>query len=71
MLWAAVSHQEVPEKAHAGWLEKWGKRSPVEPPIFMRDDPADYPPIERASQIADRNRRTTETVLEKILPLIS
>jgi hypothetical protein len=30
----------------------------------------DYPPIGRTAQIVDRNRRTTEQVLEKVLPLI-
>jgi len=70
-LWAAVSHQELPEKIPAGWLGKWGKQSPVEPSALMRDDPADYPPIDRAPEIADRNARTTEAVLEKVLPLIS
>jgi hypothetical protein len=36
----------------------------------MRDDSADYPVAERASDIAERNRRTTERVLEKVMPLI-
>jgi hypothetical protein len=36
----------------------------------MRDDPADYPPGLRAKEIADRNRRTVETVLEQALSLI-
>jgi hypothetical protein len=36
----------------------------------MRDDSADYPPAERVSEIADRNRRTTEELLERVLPLI-
>jgi hypothetical protein len=36
----------------------------------MRDDPADYPAAERAPEIADRNRRTTAALLERILPLI-
>jgi hypothetical protein len=36
----------------------------------MRDDPADYPPEPRAKKIAERNRRTVETVLEQALSLI-
>jgi hypothetical protein len=42
----------------------------MELPRLMRDDPADYPLAERAAEIASRNRRTTEQVLEKVLPLI-
>jgi hypothetical protein len=36
----------------------------------MRDDPADYPIAEHAAEIAYRNRRTTERVLENVMPLI-
>jgi hypothetical protein len=36
----------------------------------MRDDPADYPPTAYASEIADHNHRTTEELLERVLPLI-
>jgi acetoin utilization protein AcuC len=52
------------------WIEKWGKNSPVELPRLVRDDPEDYPPIERAKEIAGRNRRTLEELLEKALPFI-
>jgi acetoin utilization protein AcuC len=69
-LWTAVSHQELPEKVSEDWLALRGAQSPVKLPLFMRDDPADYLPTVRASEIADRNRRTTEQVLEKVLPLI-
>lgn len=67
-LWAAVSHQELPEALPEDWLEKWGKKSPVELPRLMRDRADDYPPIGRAEEIADSNRRTTEELLEKVLP---
>ena len=53
------------------WLEKWGEDSPVKLPSLTRDEPEDYPPIERAGQIEDRNRRTVEELLERVLPLIS
>jgi acetoin utilization protein AcuC len=52
------------------WLEKWGENSPVELPRLVHDDPEDYPHIERAEEIAGRNRRTVEELLEKALPLI-
>ena len=52
------------------WIERWGKNSPVELPRLVRDDPEDYPPIERAKEIAGRNRRTLEELLEKALPFI-
>lgn len=70
MLWAGVSHQELPEDVPEEWLAKWGEKSPVKLPRKMRDDPADYPTIERAPEIAGRNRRTVESVLERVLPLI-
>ena len=69
-LWATVSHQELPEKVPENWLAVRGPESPVTLSHLMRDDPADYPLPEHASQIADRNRRTTEELLEQVLPLI-
>ena len=69
-LWAAVSHQELPERVPEDWLAARGGDSPVQLPRLMRDDPADYPSAERIAEIADRNSRTTEQVLEKVLPLI-
>jgi acetoin utilization protein AcuC len=69
-LWAAVSHQELPEEIPEDWLALRGAQSPVELPRLMRDAPADYPSIGRTEEIASRNRRTTEHVLEKVLPLI-
>jgi acetoin utilization protein AcuC len=69
-LWAAVSHQQPPEEVPEDWLAKWEKESPVKLPWRMRDDPADYPPGPRAKEIADRNRRTVEMVLEQTLSLI-
>ncbi len=69
-LWAAVSHQELPIEMPEDWLEKWGGDSPVKLPSLTRDEPEDYPPIERAGQIEDRNRRTVEELLERVLPLI-
>jgi len=69
-LWAAVSHQDLPQRIPGDWLTLRGAQSPVKLPRLMRDDPTDYPPVERAAEIASRNRRTTEQVLEKVLPLI-
>jgi hypothetical protein len=36
----------------------------------MRDDPGDYLPTDHNPEIADRNRRTTEDLMEKVMPLI-
>jgi acetoin utilization protein AcuC len=69
-LWATVSHQELPEKVPEDWCMVHSTKSPVGLPVLMRDDPADYPPPARASEIADHNRRTTEALLENVLPLI-
>jgi acetoin utilization protein AcuC len=69
-LWAAVSHQMLPEKVPEGWLEKWGAKSPVELPPLMRDGPADYPTVKRADEISEKNMRTAEEVLEKVVSLI-
>jgi acetoin utilization protein AcuC len=69
-LWTAISHQDLPEKVPENWLSARGAQSPVALPRLMRDDSADYPVAERASDIAERNRRTTERVLEKVMPLI-
>ena len=66
-LWAAVSHQEPPEKIPEGWLAKWETKSPVTLPHLLRDDPADCPPGPRAKEVADRNRRTVGRVLEQAL----
>jgi len=69
-LWAVVSHQDLPEKVPVDWLMILGKRSPVELPVLMRDDPAGYPPTVRDAEIADHNHRTTEALLENVLALI-
>jgi acetoin utilization protein AcuC len=69
-LWAAVSHQEPPEKVPEGWLAKWEAKSPVTLPHLLRDDPAGNPPGPRAKEVADRNRRTVGRVLEQALSLI-
>ena len=70
VLWAAVSHQELPEEVPENWLERWGAKSPVGLPRRVRDDPADYPAGPRADEISDKNRRTAEEVLDKVLPFI-
>jgi acetoin utilization protein AcuC len=69
-LWAAVSHQELPERLPEDWLAVQGAESPVKLPPLMRDDPAIYPPTAYASEIADHNHRTIEELLERVLPLI-
>ncbi|CAN5546190.1 acetoin utilization protein AcuC [soil metagenome] len=69
-LWAAVSHQDLPDEVSSDWLAKWGERSPVKVPHLMRDDPEDYPSTPRAHQIADTNRRTAKALVEQVLPLI-
>ena len=69
-LWAAVSHQELPEEMPDGWLQRWEAKSPVGLPRHVRDDPADYPAGPRAAEISEKNMRTAEEVLEKVLPLI-
>jgi acetoin utilization protein AcuC len=67
-LWAAVSHQEIPQEVPEDWLSKWDAKSPVKLPSFMRDDPEDYPQLPRAAEIASRNERTVERMIEKALP---
>ncbi len=69
-LWATVSHQEMPEEMPEEWLSKWSQDSPVDLPLFTRDDADDYPPIKRAAEIEEHNRRTVEDLLAKVLPLI-
>ncbi len=69
-LWASVSHQELPEEVPRAWISRRENQSPVELPSLMRDDPADYPSIARATEISERNRDTTEKLLEKTLRLI-
>ena len=69
-LWATVSHQELPEKIPWTWLERWAAKSPVGLPRLVRDDPADYPAGPRQDEISDKNRRTAQEVIEKVLPLV-
>src|SRR5215217_5599705 len=64
-LWATVSHQKLPEEIPEKWLKKWGEKSPVKLPPLTRDRADDYPSIGRSAQITDRNRHTTEVLLEK------
>jgi len=69
-LWAAASHQQLPDRVSAEWLSKWRAKSPVGVPPLMHDDPEDYPQGPRAVQITERNRRTVDQVLERVLPRI-
>ena len=69
-LWAAVSHQELPERVPEDWLAVRGAQSPVKLPRLMRDDPADYSATAHSSEITARNRRATEELLEQVVPLI-
>jgi acetoin utilization protein AcuC len=69
-LWAALSHQELPEKVSESWLSKWSGKSPVRLPLLMRDDPEAYPQGPRVAKIAERNFRTVEDVVEKVLARI-
>ncbi|MEW6638585.1 MAG: acetoin utilization protein AcuC [Actinomycetota bacterium] len=70
MLWAVLSHQAIPEKIPEDWLEAILPKSPVTLPRLMHDEPAEYPPVARIREIHDRNRRTVEEVLEKVVSLI-
>jgi acetoin utilization protein AcuC len=70
-LWATVSHQELPGEVPPEWISRRRADSPVELPLLMRDDPANYPSLERAPEISDHNNRTVEELLGKVLPLIS
>lgn len=69
-LWAAVSHQELPEKVPEDWVSRWKDKSPVALPRHMRDDPADYPAGQRTREISDTNKRAVDKVLQDVLPLI-
>ncbi|BBL78454.1 acetoin utilization protein AcuC [Rubrobacter xylanophilus] len=69
-LWAAVSHQPLPENLPEGWLLEHAADSPVELPRRMHDDPTDYPPVPRAKEIVAANRRAAEAALETVLHLI-
>jgi acetoin utilization protein AcuC len=69
-LWAALSHQEMPENVAENWLSRWGPKSPVKLAPFMRDDPADYPQVPRVARIAARNEIIVQEVLGKVLPKI-
>ncbi|MGH3087505.1 MAG: acetoin utilization protein AcuC, partial [Rubrobacteraceae bacterium] len=70
-LWSAVSHQKLPKLLPRGWLLERGMESPVTLPETMLDALEDFPPLARAREIERANRRASETVLEKVLPLVS
>lgn len=65
LLWSVIAGRPIPEAIPSPWLEKWQKNSPVELPLFMQDNPADYPPAPRQQEIAERNRRILSRVLEQ------
>src|SRR3712207_8203882 len=55
-LWAAVSHQELPEEIPEAWLALRGAQSTVELLHLMRDPPTDCPSVGRTDEIASGNR---------------
>ena len=67
-LWAAISHQEVPERVPEDWLSKWEGESPVGLPPLMRDAPEDYPHRPPTAKITERNLRTVDEVVERVMP---
>ena len=69
-LWAALSHQKLPETMPGPWISKWSKQSPVALPELTRDPAANYPPIVRAAEIEERNRKIVAELRNKVLPLI-
>ena len=69
-LWAAVSHQELPEKVPESWLKLRGDESPVELPRLMSDDPRDFTEGPRAAEISERNRRVAGELERRVLPWI-
>jgi acetoin utilization protein AcuC len=70
LLWSALSHQEVPEDLPSGWLLERGLQSPVTLPETMLDALSEFPPLARAKEISETNRRTSESALEKTLPTL-
>lgn len=70
-LWCAVSHQPLPQELPGDWLLERGLQSPVRLPETMLDALEDFPPVARAREIEERNRRTADEVLRKVVARIS
>ena len=71
LVWAALGGRVVPDEVPGAWRARWAPRSPVPLPERMRDDPADFPPIPRAAEVAANNAHELERVREHSLPLIA
>ena len=70
-LWAAVSHQELPERVSEDWLSQVERKEPGRVAVLSC---ATIPRIIRRvrvhAKIAERNLRTVEEVVEKVLPRV-
>ena len=70
-IWAAVSHQELPERVPEPWLSKWSAKSPVRLPPLMRDAPEDHPQGPRVAKIAERTFAPSRRSWKNVCPASS
>jgi len=66
-LWAEMNDC-APEEADipAEWLKRWQSESPVDLPQTLHDPDGLFSPIPRRAEITEKNRRTTDQVLQMI-----
>lgn len=69
-LWAAVSHQDLPEEVPETWISGWQERSPVALPRSIGDGAEEYPDSHRRGEALRVNRQTLDRLLGEVLPLV-
>ncbi|MCC6626049.1 MAG: acetoin utilization protein AcuC [Chloroflexi bacterium] len=58
LVWSVLSGQPTPPQTPPAWRARWQSASPVPLPLHLRDDPADYPSLDRQPRISAANAAT-------------
>lgn len=63
LVYAVVSHQEIPEEVPPSWISRWQPESPAELPRRMRDEPSRDAP----ASLRRKNRETAQRARDQAL----
>src|SRR5579885_361358 len=68
LVWSELSDRPLPEKIPPAWLERWQPESQKLLPTTFLDNPEDFPPKPRRTEIEHYNRRVVAQARQLFLP---
>lgn len=69
LLWAALSHQTMPDKLPESWHQRWQEKSPVTLPKTTFDETMTWQAIPRRADIESHNRSVAQRLLHTLEPI--